>query len=320
MKVYKKKVYIKKSYIKKIKFLKNKIFYIILIFILSNILIFYSFKINKNLSVCLCVIGRRENLYAKEFIEHYKNLGYNHIFIYDNNYLNETNEKFIDVLEEDVKKGFVSIINFFNFRGKHNNPQYEAYYDCYKKNNRNYDWLSFFDFDEYLEIKKTNSTIQKFLSNKRYKHCQNIKLNWLHFESENQLLYFENKPLKLRFNKPIFDHERNKLIKSTVRGKLTNYWKRWICPHSSKNRYKSCSSSGRIVSNPEPIIFPPEYKYAFIKHYFNKSFEEYCIKIKRGWPDETNQKYFTKKLINDNKNDKDKVKIIKKIFNISNIL
>lgn len=142
-------------------------------FIFFIILILYEKK-KKNILVCLCVIGRRENLYVKEFIEYYKNLGYNHIFIYDNNYLNETKEKFIDILEEDVKNGFVSIINFFNFRGKHNNPQYEAYNDCYKNNNRKYDWLSFFDLDEYLEIKEKNQTIQEFLSNKRYKNCQSI--------------------------------------------------------------------------------------------------------------------------------------------------
>lgn len=295
-----------------------KNFFILIILYLFISLIFFSFKKKeKKILVCLCVIGRRENLYAKEYIEYYKNLGYNHIFIYDNNYLNETNEKFIDILEEEVKKGFVSIINYYNFRGKHNNAQFEAYYDCYKKNNRNYDWLSFFDFDEYLELMEKNQTIQEFLSNKRYKNCQNIKLNWLHFESQKDLLFYENKPLRIRFNKPIYNHNRNKLIKSTVRGKLTNYWKGWTCPHSSENRYKSCSSSGKKVSTPEPVIVPPDYKYAFIRHYFKKSFEEYCIKIKRGWPDEADQKYFLNQLINENKNDTEKLKIMQKIFNFT---
>ena len=31
--------------------------------------------------VALCAIGRLENLYAREFVEHYKNLGIDHIFI-----------------------------------------------------------------------------------------------------------------------------------------------------------------------------------------------------------------------------------------------
>ena len=34
--------------------------------------------------VCLCAIAKNENLYIREFIEHYKKIGYNNIFIYDN--------------------------------------------------------------------------------------------------------------------------------------------------------------------------------------------------------------------------------------------
>ena len=55
-------------------------------------------------------MGKEENKYAKEYINHYKNLGYNHIFLYDNNELN--GEKFEDVLKEEIAQGFVSIINF----------------------------------------------------------------------------------------------------------------------------------------------------------------------------------------------------------------
>ena len=168
------------------------------------------------MKVCLCVIGKGEKLYIKEYINYYEKLGYNHIFIYDNNYLNETNEKFVDVLKEEIQSGFVSIINFFNFRGKRNNPQFEAYFDCYKKNNRNYDWLSFFDFDEFLELNPKNQTIQEFLSNKRYKNCQSIKINWLMYESDKELLYYENKSLSIRFKKTMYKINRNKLIKTTV--------------------------------------------------------------------------------------------------------
>ena len=133
---------------KNIKRFKKKVLFFIII---------YSFIINcnykkkyKKAKVCLCVIGKLENLYAKEYVNHYKNLGYDHIYIYDNN--NNNSERFSDILFEEIKIGFVSIIDFIGFRGKYNNSQYEAYYDCYKKNSKNYDWLSFFDFDEFLDI------------------------------------------------------------------------------------------------------------------------------------------------------------------------
>ena len=319
MKIIVKKIYIKKKKLNKIYLIKHKNLLFFISFIIYCILILLSFNIEKTkkISVCLCVIGRKENLYVKEYINHYKALGYNHIFIYDNNFLNETKEKFVDILKEEMDNGFVSIINFFNFRGKKNNAQYEAYYDCYKKNNRNYDWLSFFDFDEFLELNPKNQTIQAFLSNKRYKNCQSIKINWLIYESDKELLYYENKSLSIRFNKPIYDNNGNKLIKTTVRGKLTNYWKRWETPHSCKNRYNSCNSSGKKVIPKEVIVDPPDYKYAYIKHYYKKSFEEYCLKIKRGWPDEADKIYAKNILIYENKNNSEKLNIIKKIFNIS---
>ena len=34
-----------------------------------------------SLTICLCVIAKKENLYAKEYVNHYKKLGYKHIYI-----------------------------------------------------------------------------------------------------------------------------------------------------------------------------------------------------------------------------------------------
>ena len=39
-----------------------------------------------NTSIALCAIGRRENQYAPEWVSHYRALGFDHIYIYDNNH------------------------------------------------------------------------------------------------------------------------------------------------------------------------------------------------------------------------------------------
>ena len=110
----------------------------------------------------------------------------------------------------------------------------------------------------------------------------------------------------------------NRHIKSTVRGGLIkNYWSRWENSHTSIDTFKSCSSSGKRVSGKTAFIDPPDFKNAFIKHYYFKSFEEYCLKLKRGWPDSTDKIKFINNLINENKNSKNKLSIIKKILNIS---
>ena len=123
-----------------------------------------------------------------------------------------------------------------------------------------------------------------------------------------------------RFKKPIFNEGANIHIKSksTIRGSLTkNYWTRWENSHSSIDTFKSYSSSGKSVSGKNPYINPPDYKYAFLKHYYYKSFEEYCLKLKRGWPYPDNQIMWINNLLNDNKYSKEKLKIIKKILNLN---
>ena len=107
-------------------------------------MIFKNINKNKELKVCLCTIGKKENLYASEFVEHYKKIGYDKIFIYDNNDIGD--ERFENVLNKHISSNFVQIINYRGYRGKRQIPQSDAFIDCYEKNKNNYDWLSFFYF------------------------------------------------------------------------------------------------------------------------------------------------------------------------------
>ena len=237
-------------------------------------------KYNSNTKVGLCIICKTENLYIKEFSEHYKHLGYNHIFIYDNNDI--YGERFEKVLQKEIDEGFISIINY---RGDKERPIFKAYIDCYEKNSKNYDWISFFDIDEFLELKPKNIKIQEFLDNPRYNYCQNVKFNWLLF-SDNDKIYYENKPIQKRFTLALYNNTLNNHVKSTVRGNLkTNYWKGAWNPHSGLNNYNCCSSSGKKISNRSPFNVPYDYKYGYLKHYRTKTIEEYLNKIKKGKPD-----------------------------------
>ena len=126
-------------------------------------------------------------------------------------------------------------------------------------------------------------------------------------------------------NKPILERIKSKgfidlHIKSIVRGNLSkNYWSNITNPHSSINKYFSCSSSGKRINSSIAYNNPPDIKYAFLKHYSYKSFEEYCMKIKRG-SDGLPKEFIKKKLkilLETNKNNQTKLNIIKKIFNLT---
>ena len=89
-------------------------------------------------------------------------------------------------------------------------------------------------------------------------------------------------------------------------------------PHSSSNNFISCSSSGKKIDSNTPFIEPPDYTYAYLKHFSVKSFEEYCYKLKRGWPDPTNKMIWISNLIRRNLNNTKKLKIIERILNLKN--
>ncbi len=297
------------------------LFFIFICYYYFNFLLFIFNKKDNNIKmfkICLCVIGKNENYYIKEFTNYYKKIGYNHIFLYDNNDLND--ERFEDIINSEIKRGFVSIINIRGYRGEGINPQLTAYQDCYEKNNKKFNWLSFFDIDEYLELNSSVNKIDKFFKQEKFIHCQIIKLNWLYYTSNNSL-YFENKPLQQRMTIPLYNLKINRHIKSTVRGSLPlNYWSKAENPHTSINNFTTCSSSGKIINSSSPYNTPIEHEYAYLKHYQMKSFEEYCLKIKRGRPI-SQYKIYRKKMIynlfNNNLNNSNKLNIIKRIFNIT---
>ena len=289
--------------------LKNSFIYNNLFFFKFILIIFLGFVLinkNKKLKVCLCVIGKRENRYVKEFAEHYKKLGYNKIFIYDNNEVND--EKLEDVVQDEIDKGFISIINLKVRQGY-------SYKNCYKNNNNKYDWLSFFDFDEFLELNPPFVKIQDFLGIKEFKKCDTVKINQILYENYTKL-YYENKPLKERLKK------RGRIswhIKSTVRGNLPiNYWSKMNNPHTSSNKFVTCSGSGKIVKY-NASYSRPDVKFAYLKHYYFKSFEEFCIKKNRGDADKNNLNLNKKlkEIYEAYKKDTKKLKIMKKIFNIT---
>ena len=87
-------------------------------------------------------IGRKENQYAREFVEHHLKVGFTHIYIADNNRKGE--EHFEEVLQDYIDKGVVTIIDY---RDKCN-CHFPAYNAIYRQYNGDYDWMAFFDFDE----------------------------------------------------------------------------------------------------------------------------------------------------------------------------
>ena len=59
------------------------------------------------MKILLCAIGRKENKYARDWVEYHKNIGITKILILDNNHDGE--EHFEDVIGDYIDSGFKSI-------------------------------------------------------------------------------------------------------------------------------------------------------------------------------------------------------------------
>ena len=141
--------------------LKSIVFLLILFILFISIYANKKEKLNK---VCLCAIAKEENKYIREFVEHYKNYDIDKIYIYDNN--DKNGEKFEDVIDDFIKSGFVELIDYKEVP----QPQIKSYNDCYRRYNKLYDWLIFFDIDEFIFLKDFTS-FKSFLNDKRFDKC-----------------------------------------------------------------------------------------------------------------------------------------------------
>ena len=228
------------------------------------------------INVLICAITKQENLYLEEFIEYYVSLGIKKIILYDNNDLDDENINDL-LLNKTLFQDFIDIIDYRGIKY----AQKKAYNDCYNNNKNKYDWIAFFDIDEFLYLKGFQN-INKFLSLSRFKKCSSILINWKYY-GDNEFIYYEPKPLKFRFTKA-FKFPKNQIIniyiyaaaKSIIKGGLNITWNHF--PHFL-NSSTICRPNGSIVSNP---LSHPNYNNAFIKHYTTKSTEEYLIKLFKG--------------------------------------
>jgi len=68
--------------------IKKYIIFLFFILIIITINKNYYFIHKKNIQICLCTLGKEENKYVREYINHYFKYGVDKIFIYDNNDIN----------------------------------------------------------------------------------------------------------------------------------------------------------------------------------------------------------------------------------------
>lgn len=195
------------------------------------------------------------------------------------------------------------------------------YFDImYQKYKNKCDWLTFFDFDEYLVLhfeEGKTLKLKEFLSNKNFEKCEAIEFNWLMY-GDNNLVYYDNRTSLERFTKPDYNNSANKFVKSMVRGHLNKtIYRAYESCHKPDKNVLICDSKGDIPKFNRDSLEPPLFKYAYLIHFNTRTAEEYVQKVKRGYPGNNYPSYEERVdlFFTHNKFTEEKLKVFEKAFN-----
>lgn len=227
------------------------------------------------MQVVLCALAKKEHLYIKDWVNWYLKLGFDKIYIYDNDDIDSPNIK--DYLPNSDK------IEIIDIRGVSKPKlQHDIYTDFYKTHN--FDWCLFCDIDEFLV---GVGNIHNFLSQSKFNGTCQIRIRWKLFGDDDLIERDMSKPVY-----EIFSHEIKKSLnrnlidlgnleiqgKAIVRGGIKNVVVR--SPHfASLFEYDkvlpSVLPSGIYCKSKVAIYENYSNESVFLNHYMTKSLSEF---------------------------------------------
>ncbi len=266
-------------------------------------------KDKTDLKVALCAMAKMENRYLREWVEYHLSIGFDHIFIYDNN------DKNAEHCEDCLSPELLDSVTIIDYRGKIQGDckiQVLAYQDCYNKLCKGYDWVSFLDIDEFMTFTQ-HADVKDYLADPVFRKFDSIRISWLCYDDNDHLKY-EDKPVVERFTRPCSDNKVNEHYKSFFRTNISNL--RFPNVHYSTEISEMCNNCGKKIKwNKSTKLFPVTYEWAFIRHYCTKSLEEYItIKKKRRNKGSSERRLSQEFFWKYNSKTKEKVELMNKLW------
>jgi hypothetical protein len=212
------------------------------------------------MKIALVCIAKNEDRYIQEWVDYNKKLGFDDIFIYQNDWRCQLEDPNIIKIEMDGV-----------------NQQRAAYNHFIKNNYNNYDWAAFFDVDEFLVLKK-HKNIKDFIFD--YSNYSAIGINWVLFGNNGFSKIGDDTSVLKRFTKRQISVNHH--IKSIV--KLSNNIT--MCVHNPPY-ISTCDTNNKTFIGPFNNL--GDDNIAQLNHYFCKTEEEFIEKCNRGRADIPNQ-------------------------------
>lgn len=131
----------------------------------------------------MCAVARTENKYIDEWCKYYFNLGFEHVYLFDNN---DPDEPYVgDAISDEIKDK----VTIFNVQGQgEHSAQTNWYLRFYKEYGDTFDWCAFFDIDEFLFLNgECDNDINKFLAQDKFNGVQQIMVKWKLFGDDGYI-------------------------------------------------------------------------------------------------------------------------------------
>lgn len=206
-----------------------------------------------------------ENRYLKEWLDWHLNLGFEHIYIYDNGEKDHVQDV-VDLYAAEMQQK----ITVIDWTGHHTHIQQDAYNHFLSNHKKDVRWGLFIDSDEFLRFTDGETTdVNAFL--RSYEDYTEVWGYEVEYDANGQETY-ENKPVRERFTR-----------QTDVREGF--YWKNFI----QVNRIDSFLMHYAYYDESRHLLFKNEQSNQdlfVIDHYYTKSWEEWKKKImERGGAD-----------------------------------
>lgn len=208
------------------------------------------------MKVALVCIAKNEDNYIKEWVDYHIKLGFDNVFIYENDWrCDYTHPQLVKIPFDGLSQQMV------------------AYNNWLKHRKNGFDWVAFFDVDEFLVLKK-HKTIQEFVSD--YNSKNGIGINWYFFGNNGH---------------EKVEDDYSQIKRFTKRGSVMNHHIKTILNCNVKCNMKVHNPDSVQIVSPEgnQIYGPFNYKFsdeiAQLNHYFCKTPEEFKKKCDRGRAD-----------------------------------
>ena len=237
------------------------------------------FQINPT-DIVLVGIAKYENDYIEEWVDYHFKIGFDKIYLFDDG---DGDVPYLSDLD-CLRKYILNEKLFIERCGDIDAPQLKMYNKFYKKNN--FFWAFFLDIDEFFTMTNKWQTVRQYITKDCFQDADLVVFNWLLYGDNNQI-YYEKSPVIERFPEPqeaAFENPNPMIVKCAVRKSDIPF--SFPNPHSADFRPREFvvkNASGQKLSmtdeyDPCIATAPIDYKYAYIRHYFTKSMEEFLTK------------------------------------------